>query len=99
MKSAESALSEQRSTCLCLPSQFVGTIDFLYESCIKVYEPNTRTQQKHVFDYKRANFELMNEELGSINYEVLMRNKNAEDRYSILKEQIATATEHHIPTK
>ncbi|KAF2346419.1 Reverse transcriptase domain [Trinorchestia longiramus] len=36
---------------------------------LEVHDPNTRTQQKQVLDYKRANFELMKEELGSINYE------------------------------
>ncbi|KAF2358881.1 hypothetical protein FHG87_010368 [Trinorchestia longiramus] len=60
---------------------------------------NTRTQHKQVLDYKRANFELMKEELGSYNYEVLMNNKNAEECYMILKDKIATATDHHIPRK
>ncbi|KAF2346267.1 hypothetical protein FHG87_022977 [Trinorchestia longiramus] len=60
---------------------------------------NTRTQHKQVLDYKRANFELMKEELGSYNYEVLMNNKNAEECYMILKNKIATATDHHIPRK
>ncbi|KAF2361031.1 Reverse transcriptase domain [Trinorchestia longiramus] len=41
----------------------------------------------------------MKEELGSYNYEVLMNNKNAEECYMILKERIATATDHHIPRK
>ncbi|KAF2365242.1 hypothetical protein FHG87_004002 [Trinorchestia longiramus] len=68
-------------------------IDFTLE----VYDPNSR---KQVLDYKLANFELlMKEELGSINYEVLMRNKNAEECDMILKEKITTATEHHVPTK
>ncbi|KAF2349954.1 Endonuclease/exonuclease/phosphatase [Trinorchestia longiramus] len=40
-------------------------IDFSLE----VQDPNTRTQHKQVLDYKRANFELMKEELGSYNYE------------------------------
>ncbi|KAF2354196.1 hypothetical protein FHG87_015051, partial [Trinorchestia longiramus] len=57
------------------------------------------TQHKQVLDYKRANFELMKEELGSYNYEVLMNNKNAEECYMILKDKIATATDHHIPRK
>ncbi|KAF2352897.1 Reverse transcriptase domain [Trinorchestia longiramus] len=35
-------------------------------------------------------------ELGSHNYEILMSNKNAKECYMILKEKIATATEHHI---
>ncbi|KAF2350154.1 Endonuclease/exonuclease/phosphatase [Trinorchestia longiramus] len=70
-------------------------IDFTLE----VQDPNRRTQHKQVLDYKRASFELMKEELGSHNYEVLMRNKNAEECYMILKEKIATATEHHIPRK
>ncbi|KAF2366907.1 hypothetical protein FHG87_002338 [Trinorchestia longiramus] len=61
--------------------------------------PNTRTQDKQVLDYKRANFELMKEELGSYNYEVFMNNKNAEEYYMILKDKIATATDHHIPRK
>ncbi|KAF2358644.1 hypothetical protein FHG87_010598 [Trinorchestia longiramus] len=33
------------------------------------------------------------------NYEVLMNNKNAEECYMILKDKIATATDHHIPRK
>ncbi|KAF2348361.1 Reverse transcriptase domain [Trinorchestia longiramus] len=69
-------------------------IDFSLE----VKDPNTRTQHKQVLDYKRANFELK-EELGSHNYEVLMNNKNAEECYTILKDKIATATDHHIPRK
>ncbi|KAF2353137.1 Reverse transcriptase domain [Trinorchestia longiramus] len=64
-----------------------------------VQDPNTRTQHKQVLDYKRANFELMKEELGSYNYEVLMNNKNAEECYMIFKDKIATATDHHIPRK
>ncbi|KAF2359227.1 hypothetical protein FHG87_010014 [Trinorchestia longiramus] len=70
-------------------------IDFM----VDVQNPNTRTQHKQVLDYKRANFELMKEELGSYNYEVLMNNKNAEECYMILKDKIATATDHHIPRK
>ncbi|KAF2343278.1 hypothetical protein FHG87_025966 [Trinorchestia longiramus] len=70
-------------------------IDFSLE----VQDPNTRTQHKQVLDYKRANFELKKEELGSYNYEVLMNNKNAEECYMILRDKIATATDHHIPRK
>ncbi|KAF2352852.1 Reverse transcriptase domain [Trinorchestia longiramus] len=70
-------------------------IDFSLE----VQDPNTRTQHKQVLDHKRANFELMKEVLGSYNYEVLMNNKNAEECYMILKDKIATATDHHIPRK
>ncbi|KAF2348316.1 hypothetical protein FHG87_020927 [Trinorchestia longiramus] len=70
-------------------------IDFSLE----VQDPNTRTQHKQVLDYKRANFELMKEELGSYNYEVLMNNKNAEECYMILKDKTATATDHYIPRK
>ncbi|KAF2345743.1 hypothetical protein FHG87_023501 [Trinorchestia longiramus] len=70
-------------------------IDFSLE----VRDPNTRTQHEQVLDYKRANFELMKEELGSYNYEILMSNKNAEECYMILKDKIATATDHHIPRK
>ncbi|KAF2347540.1 hypothetical protein FHG87_021706, partial [Trinorchestia longiramus] len=33
------------------------------------------------------------------NYEVLMNNKNAEECYMILKNKIATATDHYIPRK
>ncbi|KAF2364185.1 hypothetical protein FHG87_005052 [Trinorchestia longiramus] len=66
---------------------------------LEVDDPNTRTRQKQVLDYKWANFELMKEELSSNNYEVLMSNKNVQEYYMILKEKIATATEHHIPTK
>ncbi|KAF2347264.1 Reverse transcriptase domain [Trinorchestia longiramus] len=69
-------------------------IDFSLE----VQDPNTRTQHKQVLDYKRANFEQMKEELGSYNYKVLMSNKNVEC-YMILKDKIATATDHHIPRK
>ncbi|KAF2345991.1 hypothetical protein FHG87_023253, partial [Trinorchestia longiramus] len=54
---------------------------------------------KQVLDYKRANFELMEEELGSYNYEVLMNDKNAEECHMILQDKIATATDHHIPRK
>ncbi|KAF2346263.1 hypothetical protein FHG87_022980 [Trinorchestia longiramus] len=70
-------------------------IDFSLE----VQDPNTRTQHKQVLDYKRANFELMKEELGSHNYEVLMSDKNAKECYMFLKNKIASATEHHIPRK
>ncbi|KAF2360164.1 hypothetical protein FHG87_009080 [Trinorchestia longiramus] len=70
-------------------------IDFSLE----VQDPNTRTQHKQVLDYTRANFEQMKEELGSYNCEVLMNNKNAEECYMILKDKIATATDHHIPRK
>ncbi|KAF2362551.1 Reverse transcriptase domain [Trinorchestia longiramus] len=70
-------------------------IDFSLE----VQDPNTRTRQKQVLDYKRANFELIKEELGSNYYEVFMRNINTEECYVILREKIATATEHHISTK
>ncbi|KAF2354802.1 Endonuclease/exonuclease/phosphatase, partial [Trinorchestia longiramus] len=70
-------------------------IDFSLE----VQDPNTRTLHKQVLDFKRANFELMKEELGSYNYEVHMNNKNAEECYIILKDKIATATDHHIPRK
>ncbi|KAF2360008.1 hypothetical protein FHG87_009234 [Trinorchestia longiramus] len=70
-------------------------IDFSLE----VQDPNTTTQHKQVLDYKRANFELMKEELGSHNYEVLMSNKNAKECYMIFKEMILTATEHQIPRK
>ncbi|KAF2349915.1 Reverse transcriptase domain [Trinorchestia longiramus] len=66
---------------------------------LEVQDPNTRTQHKQVLDYKRANFELMKEELGSYNYEVLINNKNTEECYMILKDKIATATDHHIPRK
>ncbi|KAF2357940.1 Endonuclease/exonuclease/phosphatase [Trinorchestia longiramus] len=70
-------------------------IDFSLE----VQDPNSRTQHKQVLDYKRANFKLMKEELGSYNYEVLMNNKNAEECYMILKDKIAPAPDHHIPRK
>ncbi|KAF2356835.1 Reverse transcriptase domain [Trinorchestia longiramus] len=66
---------------------------------LEVQDPKTRIQHKQVLDYKRANFELMKEELGSYNYEVLMNNKNAEECYLIFKVKIATATDHYIPTK
>ncbi|KAF2344821.1 Endonuclease/exonuclease/phosphatase [Trinorchestia longiramus] len=45
-------------------------IDFSLE----VQDPNTRTQHKQVFNYKRANFELMKEEFDNNNYEVLVVN-------------------------
>ncbi|KAF2356894.1 Endonuclease/exonuclease/phosphatase [Trinorchestia longiramus] len=70
-------------------------IDFTLE----VQDPNTRTQHKQVLDYKLVNFELMKKELGSHSYEVLVSNKNAEEYCMILKEKIATATEHHNPRK
>ncbi|KAF2352090.1 hypothetical protein FHG87_017153 [Trinorchestia longiramus] len=66
---------------------------------VKVQDPNIRTQHKQVLDYKRTTFELMKEDLGSYNYEVLLSNKNAEECYTILKDKIATTTEHHIPRK
>ncbi|KAF2348524.1 hypothetical protein FHG87_020720 [Trinorchestia longiramus] len=67
-------------------------IDFSLE----VQDPNTRTQHKQVLDYKRANFELMKEELGIHNYEVLLGNKNAD---MILQEKITSTAEHHVPRK
>ncbi|KAF2359755.1 Reverse transcriptase domain [Trinorchestia longiramus] len=63
---------------------------------LEVQDPNTRTQHKQVLDYNRVNFELMKRELSSHNYEVLMINKNADEYYMILKDKIATATEHYI---
>ncbi|KAF2357851.1 hypothetical protein FHG87_011391 [Trinorchestia longiramus] len=39
---------------------------------LDVQDPNTRTQHKKVLNYKRANFELMKEELSNHNYEVLL---------------------------
>ncbi|KAF2357587.1 Endonuclease/exonuclease/phosphatase [Trinorchestia longiramus] len=66
---------------------------------LDVQDPNTRSQYKQVLDYKRANFKLMKEELGNHNYEVLMSNKNPEECYMVLKDEITTATEHHIPRK
>ncbi|KAF2349447.1 hypothetical protein FHG87_019795 [Trinorchestia longiramus] len=66
---------------------------------LEVHDPTTKTQRKHVTDYKRADFDLMKEKLSSISYEVLMVNKNTQESYMILKEKIATATEYHIPTK
>ncbi|KAF2357909.1 hypothetical protein FHG87_011336 [Trinorchestia longiramus] len=73
--------------------------DQIIEFSLEVQYPNTRTQHKQVLDYKRANFELMKEELGSHNYEVLMSNKNTQECYMKIKEKIATATEHYIPRK
>ncbi|KAF2363322.1 hypothetical protein FHG87_005920 [Trinorchestia longiramus] len=70
-------------------------IDFALE----VHDSNTRTQQKYALDYKQAHFEPMKKELGSIHYEVLARNKNTDECYKMLKEKIATATEHRVPTK
>ncbi|KAF2347653.1 Endonuclease/exonuclease/phosphatase [Trinorchestia longiramus] len=64
-----------------------------------VHDSNDRTQLNISLNYKRANLELMKEELGSLDYEVLMRNKNAKECFMILEEKIATATEHPIPTK
>ncbi|KAF2344491.1 hypothetical protein FHG87_024753 [Trinorchestia longiramus] len=52
-------------------------IDF----ALDVHDPNTKTQQKHAFDNKQANFELIKENLSSINYEDLMLNINAEKCY------------------
>ncbi|KAF2343901.1 Endonuclease/exonuclease/phosphatase [Trinorchestia longiramus] len=66
---------------------------------LDVQDPDTRTQHKQVLDYTRANFKLMKEELGSYNYEVLMSKKSAQECYMILKDKIATATDHHIPRK
>ncbi|KAF2349950.1 hypothetical protein FHG87_019291 [Trinorchestia longiramus] len=70
-------------------------IDFTLE----IHDPNTWTQQKQVLYYKRASFEILKEELDSINYEVLMSNKNAEECFMIRKEKITTATDYQIPTK
>ncbi|KAF2344592.1 hypothetical protein FHG87_024651 [Trinorchestia longiramus] len=70
-------------------------IDFTLE----VQNPNTMTQHKQVLVYKQANFALMKEKLGNNNYKVLMNIKNAEECYMILKENIATATEYHLPRK
>ncbi|KAF2365543.1 hypothetical protein FHG87_003705 [Trinorchestia longiramus] len=70
-------------------------IDF----ALKLHDPNTRTQQKHVLDNKRANFERMKKELGSINCEMLIRIKKPEECYMILKEKLATATAYHILKK
>ncbi|KAF2366885.1 hypothetical protein FHG87_002357 [Trinorchestia longiramus] len=66
---------------------------------LEVQDPNTMTQHKQVLDYKRANFEVMKKELGSHNYEVLVSTKNAVECYMILKEKIATTTEHYISRK
>jgi hypothetical protein len=41
----------------------------------------------------------MNQELGYLNYEELMRNKNAHESYLLLKEKILSATERYIPRK
>ncbi|KAF2348865.1 hypothetical protein FHG87_020378 [Trinorchestia longiramus] len=73
--------------------------DQMIDFSLDVQDPNTRTQHKQVRDSKRTNSELMKEELGPYNYEVLMSNKNAEECYMILKDKIATATDHHIPRK
>ncbi|KAF2351054.1 hypothetical protein FHG87_018187 [Trinorchestia longiramus] len=70
-------------------------IDF----ALQVHDPNNKTQLKASLNYERANSALMKEELSSFDYEVLMRNKNAEECFMILEEKIATATQHHIPTK
>ncbi|KAF2360165.1 hypothetical protein FHG87_009081 [Trinorchestia longiramus] len=72
-------------------------IDFSLE----VRDPNTKTQHKQVLDYKRINFELMKEELGSHNYEVLLSNKNAEEYYMILKIRLQPLqnTISHFPLK
>ncbi|KAF2344060.1 hypothetical protein FHG87_025184, partial [Trinorchestia longiramus] len=67
----------------------------MIDLALEVLDPNTNTQQKHVFYHKRTNFELMKEKLGSNDYELLM-NKNAEEYYMILKEIVATATEHSL---
>ncbi|KAF2348282.1 hypothetical protein FHG87_020961 [Trinorchestia longiramus] len=61
-----------------------------------ILESNHRFKFHFIWD---ANFELMKEELGSYNYEVLMSNKNAEECYMILEDKIAIATDHHIPRK
>ncbi|KAF2351835.1 hypothetical protein FHG87_017407 [Trinorchestia longiramus] len=60
-------------------------IDFSLE----VQDPNTRTQHKQVLDYKRANVELMKEELGRYNYEEILSDgvftvEEAEEQLSIL---------------
>ncbi|KAF2351729.1 Reverse transcriptase domain [Trinorchestia longiramus] len=60
-------------------------IDFMLE----VQERKTRTQQKQVLYYKRANFELKKEELGSHNYEKILSDgvftvEEVEEQLSIL---------------
>ncbi|KAF2361064.1 hypothetical protein FHG87_008177 [Trinorchestia longiramus] len=70
------------------PIQNTGRIPLDYGGChqmidfaLEVHDPNTKTQQKHAFDNKQANFELFKEKLSSINYEELMLNINAENCY------------------
>ncbi|KAF2361410.1 hypothetical protein FHG87_007833 [Trinorchestia longiramus] len=67
----------------------------------QVHDPNTKSQHKNdiIIICARAAFELMKEKLDNLDYEVLMRNNNALECYVPLKENIATATEHHIQTK
>ncbi|KAF2351762.1 Endonuclease/exonuclease/phosphatase [Trinorchestia longiramus] len=71
---------------------------------LDVQDPNTRTQHKQVLDYKRENLELMKEELGSHNYQVIMNNKNAENvtwqskkRLQPLQNTISQASESGQP--
>ncbi|KAF2354104.1 hypothetical protein FHG87_015140 [Trinorchestia longiramus] len=66
-------------------------IDFMLE----VHDPNTWTRQKQVLDYKWANRELMKEDLGNNDYEVLIRNKNAGECYMVLKEK--NCNYHRVP--
>ncbi|KAF2345029.1 Endonuclease/exonuclease/phosphatase [Trinorchestia longiramus] len=61
--------------------------------------PNIRTQHKNVLNYKRANLKQMKEEVSSIDYNVLMMNKNTEECYMTYQENIAPASERHIQTK
>ncbi|KAF2362455.1 hypothetical protein FHG87_006790 [Trinorchestia longiramus] len=70
-------------------------IDF----ALDVHDLNTRTRHKNVLIYIQANFELIKEELSSLDYESQIRNKNAEECNTILEEKMSTATEHDMPTK
>ncbi|KAF2344458.1 hypothetical protein FHG87_024786 [Trinorchestia longiramus] len=69
-------------------------IDFKHQ----INDPNARTQPKNILSYTLANFELMNEEFGSFDYEVLMRNTNDGECYMILK-KTAAVTEQQIQAK
>ncbi|KAF2356420.1 hypothetical protein FHG87_012825 [Trinorchestia longiramus] len=67
----------------------------MMDFALQVHHPKTRTQLKNVPNYVRAYYELMKEELGSFNYEVLMRNKNTEECCMILKENRNSHKELH----
>ncbi|KAF2355315.1 hypothetical protein FHG87_013927 [Trinorchestia longiramus] len=52
----------------------------------------------NVLNYTWANL-VLKKQLSSFDYEIITRNKNAEECFMMLQEKIAATTEHHIPAK